>query len=105
MTKHVWRDGKWLDKATGLPTPDVSDGLHAPQIISDIPAYFSVATGKWVDGRRARRDDLARAGCREVDPSENPIKYCSTKKWADRLKMDHQPKVFEPRQTVIGPEV
>jgi hypothetical protein len=102
--KHVWRDGKWVDKATGLPTPDVSDGLHTPTILSDLPAYYSVASNKWIDGRAARRDDLARTGCREVDPSEKP-QYCHTRKWAERLKMDHQPWKPEPRITTIGPEV
>jgi hypothetical protein len=104
MTTYVMRDGKLVDKHTGEPTPDVSDGILTPQILSDLPAYYSVASGKWVDGRAARRDDLARTGCREVDPSEGP-KYCHTKKWADRLRMDHQPPKVEPRPTVIGPEV
>lgn len=60
-------------------------------IMSDLPGYKSVASGKWVDGRRDRREDLKRAGCREVDPSEGP-KACRTKKWAERLRMDHDPQ-------------
>jgi hypothetical protein len=104
MTTYVMRDGKLVDKRTGEPTPDVSDGILTPQILSDLPAYYSIASNKWVDGRAARRDDLARTGCREVDPSEGP-KYCQTKKWADRLRMDHQPWKPEPRITTIGPEV
>jgi hypothetical protein len=103
MTKYRWRDGDWID-SEGNPAPKKSDGIHVPQLMSDLPAYYSVASNKWVEGRAARRDDLARTGCREVDPSEGP-KYCHTKKWADRLRMDHQPQKFEPRQTVIGPEV
>lgn len=34
----------------------------------DLPAYFSVASGKWVDGRKERRDDLARTGCVPWEP-------------------------------------
>lgn len=41
-----------------------------PSIMRDIPAYRSPVTGQMVDGRSARRDDLARSNCREVDPSE-----------------------------------
>lgn len=103
MAKYTWRNGDWLDK-DGNRAPDVSDGMQLPQILSDLPGYMSVASGKWVEGRAARRDDLARTGCREVDPSEGP-KYCHTKKWADRLKMDHQPPEVKPRTTRIGPEV
>jgi hypothetical protein len=101
--KCTWQNGKWLDKDGNEP-PDVSDGIHVPQLMSDLPAYFSVASGKWVEGRSARRDDLARTGCREVDPSEGP-KFCNTKKWAERLKMDYQPPEIKPRITRIGPEV
>lgn len=39
-------------------------------IISDIPPYKSPVNGKIVDGRYARREDLKRSGCREVDPCE-----------------------------------
>lgn len=39
-------------------------------IQSDLPEYRSPVTGLPVDGRAARREDLERAGCREVDPSE-----------------------------------
>lgn len=85
--KAVWRDGAWRDKYTGEITPEVSDGLQRLQVWSDLPGYQSVASGKWVEGRRARRDDLARTGCREVDPSEGP-KYCTNKKWAERLGME-----------------
>lgn len=49
------------------------------QVVPDIKGYVSmgrteVVDGQikpvWVDGRRQRRDDLKRSGCREVDPSE-----------------------------------
>lgn len=38
-----------------------------PQVVvrGDIPAYESPATGKIVDGRRQRREDLKASGCRE----------------------------------------
>lgn len=41
-----------------------------PYIRGDLPAYQSPVTGKMIEGRAARREDLARSGCREVDPSE-----------------------------------
>lgn len=39
-------------------------------IQSDLPEYESPITGLPIDGRAARREDLARNNCREVDPSE-----------------------------------
>jgi hypothetical protein len=38
--------------------------LTAPVIHADIPPYVSTVTGKLIDGRAARREDLKRAGCR-----------------------------------------
>lgn len=58
-----------------------------PMIQSDLPGYMSVVSNKWVEGRRARRDDLARTGCRPCEPEEGP-KYCTTKKWAKRLGLE-----------------
>lgn len=64
--------------ADGVPQASASgplpEGFGAPHITSDIEGYRSMASGKWVDGRAARRDDLARTECREVDPSEHPLK-------------------------------
>lgn len=49
--------------------------LPTPYIRSDLPTYISPVTGKPVEGRAARREDLARSGCREVDPSEHKPIY------------------------------
>lgn len=40
----------------------------ASYVRGDLPEYISPVTGKPVDGRAARREDLARSGCVEVDP-------------------------------------
>lgn len=45
-------------------------GQNAPSIHSDLPGYISPVGNGWVEGRSARREDLKRSGCREVDPSE-----------------------------------
>lgn len=39
-----------------------SDALHFIQ--PDLPGYHSPVTGKWVEGRKARREDLLRTGSR-----------------------------------------
>lgn len=47
-----------------------STAVAMPYIASDIKPYQSPVTGKVIESRSARREDLARTGCREVDPSE-----------------------------------
>lgn len=47
-----------------------SNVVPFPHVRGDLPAYRSPVTGKIIEGRAARREDLARSGCREVDPSE-----------------------------------
>jgi hypothetical protein len=37
---------------------------RAPMIFGDLPGYESPVTGQWIEGRRARREDLKRTGCR-----------------------------------------
>jgi hypothetical protein len=34
----------------------------------DIPAYVSPASGKWINSRAERREDLRREGCIENEP-------------------------------------
>lgn len=40
------------------------------QIMRDTPGYKSPLGTGWIEGRAARREDMKRGGCREVDPSE-----------------------------------
>jgi hypothetical protein len=93
--KYVWREGAWRNPATGeaMETPDV---IAAPSVMSDTPAYYSIASGKMVDGRRARRDDLARTGCRPLEPDEGP-KAVRSEKLAKRLGLEHDPNAGRPR--------
>lgn len=105
MTTYVRRDGQWVDKATGEPM-EVPNVVAVPYITPDIAPYKSVASGKWIDGRTAQREDLKREGCRLVDPSEWKIETARTKKWADRFKVDHVPDKGPERLPVtVGPDV
>lgn len=104
IDRYVRRAGQWVNKATGKPM-DVPNRIVAPRVQSDTPAYLSVVSNKMIDGRRDRREDLKRSGCREVDPSENTITTCQTEKWAKRLNLPHvpvKPAAYMP--TTIGPD-
>ena len=80
------------------------------QIIPDIPGYVShgrmqEVDGKlkpvWVDGRRDRREDLKRSGCREVDPSEfKDIQREGEQRLAERRAARQDPSVRYERQDV-----
>ena len=77
MSTYLWDKSAeaWLpaDQVVGrrmATEPDKRSDLAFPYIRGDLPAYRSPVTGKLIEGRAARREDLARSGCREVDPSE-----------------------------------
>lgn len=79
--------GCLVDKATGEPMPKDPNWVPAvPYITTDIQGYRSRVSGKWIDGRAAQRDDLARTGCRLLDPSECPVKEDVARLYDQRLK-------------------
>lgn len=54
------RTGYMMDKPQG-------DVICAPMVVRDTPAYYSVVSDRWVEGRADRREDLKRTGCVEMD--------------------------------------
>lgn len=56
--------GAELAKAMG-PSPQIIPDYHSGQFYES-----PVNHGSWVTSRAERREDMKRAGCREVDPSE-----------------------------------
>ena len=45
-----------------------------PAVMGDLPGYVSEATGLWIEGRKARREDLKRSGCRPWEGLETEKK-------------------------------
>lgn len=43
--------------------------LSAPLVVADLPGYPSPVDGRWIEGKRARREDLARHNCVPYEPS------------------------------------
>lgn len=63
MTRRRWiypNDGSEPFEVTKdyVPTP------RGPLVFGDLPSYQSPIDGRWIDGRVARREDLARNNCR-----------------------------------------
>lgn len=78
MPRYVMRDGKLVDKATGLPMPKIYHGsIPRPYVIGDTKAYASPITGEIIDGRAARREDLKRNNC--IDAGDMPTRQFVTK--------------------------
>lgn len=69
---YVWKNGRWVDRATGEPMTTVHTGVVMPMIVSDIPEYRSPIDGRLITSRSHRREDLRRNGCVEYEPSLKP---------------------------------
>ena len=44
--------------------------VTAAKVIADYPGYSCPITGDWVEGRAAHRENLAKHGCRLLEPGE-----------------------------------
>jgi putative FmdB family regulatory protein len=44
--------------------------VEAPAVQADLPGYTSPIDGRWIEGRRARTEDLKRSGCRPWEGME-----------------------------------
>lgn len=44
--------------------------IEAPAVHADLPGYTSPIDGRWIEGRRARAEDLKRNGCRPWEGME-----------------------------------
>ena len=74
MTRYVWRDGQFIDRATGRPMltqDELAAPPAAPMVMkSSFEPYRSVVTGQVVDGHRSRREEIAAAKDRGLVPFE-----------------------------------
>ena len=72
--------------------------LPMPYVRGDLPTYISPVTGKPIEGRAARREDLARSGCREVDPSEYKPVY-KNYEFCQKRQLPYQGDCIPPPMT------
>ncbi len=80
---YVLRNRKLIPKEDAPPKAGV-------YVQSDLKPYKSPLGTGWVDGRAARREELKRSGCREVDPSEWKPTY-TNQRYVEKLKrLGHQ---------------
>lgn len=62
---------------------------HHHYVQPDTPGYESPITGLWVEGRRARRDDLARHGCRPWEGLQVEKREAAKVQAEHERKLDH----------------
>lgn len=62
--------------------------IVAPAVAADLPGYESPATGKWVEGRSARREDLRRSGCRPYESAAEERKEAARQRNYIEAKAD-----------------
>lgn len=93
MATYVYdRDrGIMVDRETREPmNPEPPKGAFpTPRLIHDIQPYISPASGEYVSGRRAKRDDLAKSNC--IDAAELPGLGGKLKnpRFAKKHKLEH----------------
>ena len=62
--------------------------LTAPYGVVDIPAYQSPITGRWINSRRERIEDLKRNDCRPWEGKEQETKEAARRAAYDEQKQD-----------------
>lgn len=83
--KYVWspEEKRMVEVATTYTQP-----ANAPAIFDDLPGYESPVNGKWVEGRRARREDLKRTGCRPYEGRDQEEKAAQQARTQQDHKLD-----------------
>lgn len=99
MPRFLFIDGVLTEVPSRRDVPRPARAF--PYVRGDLPAYFSVASQRMVDGRADRREDLARTDCREVDPSEfRPTAWDAS--LAARFGLPHEPRRRCPSTSRTG---
>lgn len=62
--------------------------LAAPAVRGDYAGYTCPVSGKWIEGRRAHTENLARTGCRVYEPGET--ESLKRRKAAEEAKLDRE---------------
>jgi hypothetical protein len=79
-----------------------SQALHFIQ--PDLPGYQSPVTGLWVEGRRARREDLKRTGSRPWEGMEQEQKEAARIRAGQEAKLDQLAERMAHRAWAEAPE-
>ena len=76
----------------------------APTVFGDLPGYESPVTGLWVEGRRARRNDLAATHSRPYEGLEQERKEAAKVQAARERQLDNLAEKMAHRAWAEAPE-
>lgn len=93
MARHWWDGEHWVEH----PPRDYSKPLGV-MIQGDLKPYVSPLGTGVVDGRRARREEMKRHNCREVEPSEFRPSYSTKEEKAKRAESQAQARAASAAQ-------
>jgi hypothetical protein len=62
----------------------------APAVVGDLPGYVSPVTGLWIEGRKARREDLKRSNSRPYEGFAAERKEAERRVAYDEQKRDRK---------------
>lgn len=82
--------------------PRRAQALHFIQ--PDLPGYESPVTGQWIEGRRARREDLKRTGCRPYEGREQEEKSAARVRAEKERGLDQLAERMAHRAWAEAPE-
>lgn len=91
--RYVFRDGQFVERKSGEPM-NAPDRIASPMLMKDV-AYVSPLSRQPITSRSQRREEMKIHNVREVEPSEFKPVY-RTRKWAERMKGEHDPKAGQP---------
>ncbi len=82
--------------------PRRAEALHFIQ--PDLPGYQSPVTGHWIEGRRARREDLKRHNARPWEGMEQEKKVAARVRAEQEQKLDQLAEKMAHRAWAEAPE-
>lgn len=85
MTRKRW---VYIDGEAIEVSADYAPEPKGPLVFGDLPSYQSPVTGKWVDGRVQRREDLKRTGSRPYEGLEQEKKEVARQQRYAEQKLD-----------------
>lgn len=76
----------------------------APTIWNDLPAYESPIDGRLIEGRRQRRNDLARSSSRPYEGREQEVKEAAKVRQSHERQLDQLAEKIAHRAWAEAPE-
>lgn len=71
--------------------------VTAAAVRSDYPGYDCPITGKWIEGRRAHEENLARHGCRVLEPGETER--------VDKARAEADKASYQETEALVGAQI